>query len=79
MLEGLQPSKMLEVSALDIFKEGNMNKRYAADPWPRPRLALEVSVVFSAVTGEAPPGAPAGASAHSSSILPTEGERHTRL
>ena len=64
-------------SALDIFKEGNTNKRCAAGPWPR--LALEASFGFSAVTGEAPWGAPAGASAYSSSILPTEGERHTRL
>ena len=55
LLEGLQPRKMLEVSALDIFKEGNTNKRCAAGPWPR--LALEAAFGFSAVTGEAPAGA----------------------
>lgn len=71
MLEGLPPRKMLEVSALDVFKEGNTNKRCAAGTlglaWP------SLSLLFSLVTGEALLRAPAGASTHSSSILPTEG------
>lgn len=61
---------MLEVSALDVFKEGNTNKRCAAGTRPGPCPALTVSPL---VTGEAPLRAPAGASTHSSSILPTEG------